>query len=154
MSDRQEDLNGAVLSGRGLGARLMADEAITNRLEKLIGFSIVPGTLNVRLPRSLDRSPAWRYVPAAEISADWEARSGQTGYFLTRVTIANRYRGVAFQAIEHDGPGYPPDQIELFSEVHLRSALGLGDGDPIAVSVWRDWAIAPPGELAPRPRQP
>ena len=77
----------------------------------------------------------WRYVTAAEVSPDWEARTGQSGYHLANVVIAERYRGLAFQADEPAGPGYPPDQIELFSEVHLRDTLGLVDGDRIAVSL-------------------
>lgn len=66
------------------------------------------------------------------ISPDWEARTGQAGYFFVPVLIAERYRGVAFQA---DEPGYPPDQIELISEVHVRSALGVSDGAPISFTV-------------------
>jgi GNAT superfamily N-acetyltransferase len=129
------DLSGIAQPGRGLGAGLMADPAVMERLQELAGFPIVPGTLNVRLPRPLERGPDWRYVAATEISPDWETRTGQTGYFLALVLIAGRYRGLAFQADESGGPGYPSDLIELFSEVHLRSALGLSDGGPIAVSL-------------------
>jgi CTP-dependent riboflavin kinase len=136
----RRDLSGIVQPGRALGVRLMADRAVTQRLEELAGFSIVPGTLNVRLPRPLERSPSWRYVPAAEIRPDWEARTCQVGYFLAAVTVAGRYRGLAFQAVEPGEPGYPPDQIELFCETHLRTELGLGDGDPI--SVWLDDALS------------
>ena len=113
----------------------MADHAVMERLRELAGFAIVPGTLNVRLPRPLDRGSSWRYVAAAEISLDWERRSGQAGYFVAPVVIAWRYRGVAFQADEPGDPGYPSDQVELFSEVHLRGALGLTDGDTVAVRV-------------------
>jgi CTP-dependent riboflavin kinase len=130
----QRDLSGIVQSGRGLGAGLMADAAVTGRLRELAGFSIVPGTLNVRLPGPLERDASWHYVAASEIAPDWEARTGQSGYFLAPVMIS-QYRGLAFQAVEPEAPGYPPDQIELFSEVHLREALDLSDGDPIAVSV-------------------
>jgi CTP-dependent riboflavin kinase len=129
----QDDLSGIVEPGRRLGARLMAEEAVMERLEKLAGFSIVPGTLNVRLPQPLERDPRWRYVAAAEITPDWEARTGQSGYFLAPVLVADRYRGLAFQAVERRGLGYPPDQIELFCEVHLRRKLDLVDGDRIAV---------------------
>jgi CTP-dependent riboflavin kinase len=94
----------------------------------------VPGTINLRLPRPLERD-RWRYVAASEIAPDWEARTGQAGYHLVSVMIAGRYRGLAFQADEPGDPGYPADQIELFSEVHLRCTLGLIDGDPVAVSV-------------------
>jgi CTP-dependent riboflavin kinase len=131
----QRDLSGIVQPGRGLGAVLMADASVMARLRCLAGFPLVPGTLNVRLPGLLERGREWRYVTAAEISPDWEARTGQTGYHLASVVIAERHRGLAFQADEPAGPGYPPDQIELFSEVHLRDTLDLGDGDPIAVSL-------------------
>jgi CTP-dependent riboflavin kinase len=113
----------------------MADPAVMARLRELAGFPIVPGTLNVRLPRPLERTSSWRYVASAEIAPDWEARSGQVGYYLASVTIAGRYRGLAFQAVELECPGYPPDQVELFSEVHLRTTLDLADGDPVVVRV-------------------
>jgi CTP-dependent riboflavin kinase len=129
----QRDLSGIIEPGRGLGAGLMADRAVMEKLGDLIGFSVVRGTLNVRLPRPLERGPGWRYLGADEIACDWEARTGQSGYFLAPVAIAGRYRGLAFQAVEPGERGYPPDQIELFAEVHLRTELGLGDGDPIAV---------------------
>ena len=112
----------------------MAEGAVMNRLEKLAGFAIVPGTL-VRLPHALERGSRWRYVRAAEISPDWEAQSGQAGYFMVAVTIAQRYRGLAFQADEYGDAEYPADQIELVSEVHLRTELGLSDGDGIAFSI-------------------
>src|SRR5262249_20308730 len=53
---------------------------------------------------------------------------------LVPVTVARRYRGLAFQAVEPGEPGYPPDLIELYCEAHLRTELGLSDGDQ--VSVW------------------
>jgi CTP-dependent riboflavin kinase len=111
----------------------MADRAVMEKLHELAGFPVVPGTLNLRLPAPLERGPSWRYVAAAAIAPDWEARTGQAGYFVAPVTVAGRFRGLAFQAVEPAGRGYPPDQIELFCEVHLRMELGLEDGDPIAV---------------------
>jgi CTP-dependent riboflavin kinase len=129
----QHDLSGIVQAGRGLGAGLMADWAAMEKLDELAGFPVVPGTLNVRLPRPLERGSSWRYLAAAEIAPDWEKRTGQSGYFLAPVTVAGSYRGLAFQAVEPGERGYPPDQIELFCEVHLRGELDLSDGDPIAV---------------------
>jgi len=128
-----KDLSGVVQAGRGLGAGLMGDQTVMEGLRELAGFSLVPGTLNVRLPEPLDRD-GWRYVAADEVAPDWEARTGQSGYFLAPVTIAGRFRGLAFQAVEPVGLGYPPDQIELFAEVHLRSALGLSDGDRLEIA--------------------
>ncbi len=111
----------------------MTDLAVMEVLREHAGFPVTPGTLNVRLPRPLERGSTWHYVPAAEIASDWQERTGQSGYFLASVVVAGRYRGLAFQAVESDGAVYPPDQIELFSETHLRSTLGLVDGDPISV---------------------
>jgi CTP-dependent riboflavin kinase len=113
----------------------MADATVMERFRELTQFSMVPGTLNVRLPKPLERGAGWRYVAAASISPDWESRTGQAGYFLAPVVIAGRYRGLAFQADEPAGPGYPADQIELISDVHLRGALDLRDGDPIRVAL-------------------
>ena len=55
----------------------MGDENVMKRLQELAGFPVVPGTLNIRLSRALERDSSWRYVPAVDISPDWEARSGQ-----------------------------------------------------------------------------
>jgi CTP-dependent riboflavin kinase len=126
-------LSGTVEPGSGLGAGRMADRGVMETLQELSGFPVVPGTLNVRLRRPLERGPSWHYMPAAEITPDWEERTGQAGYFLASVTVARRYRGLAFQAVEPGEHGYPPDQIELLCEAHLRRELGLGDGDLIEV---------------------
>jgi hypothetical protein len=93
----QRDLSGIVQSGRGLGASRTAAPAILQRLQDRAGFSIVPSTLNLCLPEAPERGTHWQYVAAAEIGPDWEARTGQAGYFLTRVKIAERYRGLACQ---------------------------------------------------------
>ncbi len=128
----QTDLSGILTPGRGLGAARLADSGLIDRLQQLVGFPMVLGTLNVRPSGPIERSSNWRYLAAAEISSDWESETGQAGYFLAPVRVAERYRCVAFQA---DEPGYPADQIELVCEVHIRSTLGLSDGDPISLSV-------------------
>jgi CTP-dependent riboflavin kinase len=129
------DLRGVVQPGRGLGSGLMADTAVLERLQELAGLPLVPGTLNVRLAQPVERGDEWRYIDSTEIAPDWESRTGQSGYFIVPVTIAGRHRGLAFQAVEPEGLGYPPDQIELFSDVHLRTELGLRDGDPVEVVI-------------------
>jgi CTP-dependent riboflavin kinase len=126
------ELIGIVTPGRGLGADRMARSDVRDQLLQRLGFDTVPGTLNVRLPGPFDPGPTSRYLAAEEISPAWEAETGQAGYFLVPVIVAGRYRGIALQA---DEPGYPPDQVELICEVHLRSALDLNDGDSIVLSV-------------------
>ena len=68
-------------------------------------------------------------MPASAIAPDWQKRTGQAGYFVVVVLIADHYRGIAFQG---DESCYPADQVELVTGVHLRSELALGDGDSIS----------------------
>ena len=129
------DLSGSVVPGRGLGSELMRDPHVTARFEEIAGFRLVPGTLNVRLPGPLVRDERWRFLPSEEVAPDWAERSGQSGYFLADVIVEGAHRALAFQAVEPEGPGYPPDQVELLSETHLRNTLDLADGDLVAVSL-------------------
>jgi len=110
----------------------MSDADLLGRLQQLAGCAIVPGTLNVRLPEPLSRPPTMLYLAASDIDPDFEAETGQAGFFFAPVMIAGHYRGVAMQAVEF---GYPDDQVELLCEVHLRETLGLSDGDEIAFTM-------------------
>src|SRR2546429_3790317 len=108
--NRLAEVRGIVIPGRGLGAPRMSDPDLTARLAELVGFPVLPGTLNVRLPEPFDRSLASLHVAASDITPEWEAETGQAGYFFVPVLVAGRYRCMAFQA---DEPGYPEDQVEL-----------------------------------------
>jgi CTP-dependent riboflavin kinase len=127
-------LTGVVAPGRGLGSAVMTGAELA-RLSELLGFDAVPGTLNVRLPAPTARDDTWRFLASSEIGPGWEAATGQTGYHYLPVLVGGRYRAVAFQAVEPAEPGYPPDQVELICEAHLRRELGLADGDEISVTV-------------------
>ena len=115
----------------GRGAALLDDDRVLDRIEELFGLRVVPGTLNVRLDAPFDRATATSYIASSDVDPSWEARTAQAGYHLVPVLVAGRYRGIAFQA---DEPGYPEDLLEVMCEVHLRSTLGLQDGDPISVT--------------------
>jgi len=66
-----------VQSGRGLGVGVMADPAVLERLAELVGFGVVPGTLNVRLAQPVEGGPEWQYLASADIAPDWEGRTGR-----------------------------------------------------------------------------
>jgi CTP-dependent riboflavin kinase len=125
-------LDGVVAAGRGLAASRMDDPRVADAVRQVIGFAVVPGTLNVRLHEPLDPKRLTRYLRGSDIDEGWEQRTGQTGYFFAPVIIADRWRGIALQA---DEPAYPADQIELICEVQLRETLGLADGDPITLTM-------------------
>lgn len=125
-------MTGTVASGRGLGAPRMAGSDVLARMRDLVGFALVPGTLNLRFPQPFERRLLPAYVSAEEIDPAWESLTGQAGYFIAAARVADRYRGLAFQA---DEPGYPADLLEVLSEVHLRDALGLHDGDRLTLTL-------------------
>ncbi|HJY32935.1 MAG TPA: DUF120 domain-containing protein [Actinomycetota bacterium] len=125
-------LTGIVAPGRGLGAPRMAGPGVLAGMRDLVGFALVPGTLNLRFPRPFERRLLPAYVSAREIDPAWESLTGQAGYFVAAARIADRYRGLAFQA---DEPGYPADLLEVLCEVHLRDALGLHDGDRLTLTL-------------------
>ncbi len=120
---------GVVVAGRGLGVEGMSSPVMRRVIGELTSLDIVPGTLNVRLPRPfnavLARYIRWedlgREVPDPEVP-------GRKGLRYGEVIIAGRYRGFVFQG---DEPDYPSDQVELISDRHLRRALGISDGDVI-----------------------
>ena len=119
---------GRVRPGQGLGAPRMADPDVMELLERTMAFRPVPGTLNVVLDHPFVRAPDTEYVQAGLLSPDWEAATGQAGYWLTPMLAGGRYDAVAVQA---DEPHYPAEQLELLCGVRLRDALGLADGDAV-----------------------
>ncbi len=125
---------GVVEAGRGLGSTVMTGADVA-RLSGLLGFDVVPGTLNVRLAAPVVRDVTWLYLPASEIRPGWEEVTGQTGYHYLPVLVDGHFRAIAFQADEPADPGYPADQVELICEAHLRRELGLADGDEISFAV-------------------
>ena len=110
----------------------MAGSGVLAKMRDLVGFELVPGTLNLCFPRPFERRLLPAYVSAREIDPAWESLTGQAGYFVAAARIADRYRGLAFQA---DEPGYPADLLEVLCEVHLRDALGLHDGDRLTLAL-------------------
>ena len=121
-----------VRQGQGLGAPRMADPHVMALLERTMGFRPVPGTLNVMLPGAFTRGSETEYIPASLLSLDWQAATGQAGYWLTPVLVAGLHQGVAVQA---DEPHYPPGQLEILCGVHLRTAFALSDGDALEILV-------------------
>jgi hypothetical protein len=53
----QGDLSGVVLPGKGLGVGLVADRTVTEKLQELTGFPVVPGTLKRGVARTVRTRP-------------------------------------------------------------------------------------------------
>jgi CTP-dependent riboflavin kinase len=111
----------------------MANPAVVQAAQRLTGLILVPGTLNVRLPQPFDGLLPW-YLTEADLGVPvWRDHApNRTGIRCGEAMIAGRYRGIVFQG---DEPEYPPEQVEIMSDRHLRTTLGLHDGDVLAFSL-------------------
>src|SRR5262245_58535611 len=66
----------------------------------------------------------------------WRDHSpNHTGIRWDEVLIAGQYRGIMFQG---DEPEYPPAQVEILSDHHLRATLRCRDGDMLAFTLLTD----------------
>jgi len=125
-----KDFRGVVVPGRGFGAQRMANPTVLQVVQRLTALNLVPGTLNVRLPQPFDGTLPG-YLTEDELGGNvWRDHAPhRQGVRWGEVIIAGRYQGLVFQG---DEPEYPPDQVELLSDRHLRDTLGLRDGDTLA----------------------
>jgi CTP-dependent riboflavin kinase len=127
---------GIVVPGRGFGAQRMANPAVLQAAQRLTALTLVPGTLNVRLPQPFDGLLPWYFTEEELGEHVWRDHApNRTGIRCGEVLIAERYRGMVFQG---DEPEYPPAQVEILSDHHLRATLGLRDGDMLAFTLLTD----------------
>ena len=98
----------------------------------LTGFDLVPGTLNVELQEPW-RSPA----DALELPAD-PAR-GTVRVLVTPCRVGDLDAFVLRTEANEEGRGdHPTTLVEVAAAVHLRSALGLEDGDEVTLVIPRE----------------
>jgi CTP-dependent riboflavin kinase len=122
--------------GRGFGAQRMTNPAVLQAAQRLTALPLVPGTLNVRLPQPFDGLLQWYFTKEELGGHVWRDHApNRTGIRCGEVLIAERYRGIVFQG---DEPEYPPAQVEILSDHHLRATLGLRDGDMLAFTLLTD----------------
>jgi CTP-dependent riboflavin kinase len=125
-----------VVPGRGFGAQRMTNPAVLQAAQRLTALPLVPGTLNVRLPQPFDGLLQWYFTKEELGGHVWRDHApNRTGIRCGEVLIAERYRGIVFQG---DEPEYPPAQVEILSDHHLRATLGLRDGDMLAFTLLTD----------------
>ncbi len=124
------------MKGRGYAAPLMSTSQLQETIYRTLGADIVPGTLNVRLPKRFNGTLD-RYVSVEELGFQQGAMPGvpgRRGLRYAEVLIGGRFPGFVFQG---DEPDYPPNQVELVSTHNLRQALNLLDGDSVGFSLAR-----------------
>ena len=127
------NFRGVVVPGRGFGAQRMAKPSILQAAKRWTDLNLVPGTLNVRLPRPFDGTLPGYLTEHDLGGVVWRDHApNRKGIRFGEVIIAGKYRGIVFQG---DEPEYPPEQVEILSDHHLRATLGLQDGDMLAFTL-------------------
>ncbi len=122
-------LTGTVVSGLGQSASFLCIPWVSGQITSRLNFSPYPGTLNIDVHDSgtqevLKRLGKERIVPAEE---------GYCEALLFRGTVAGRYPcGVILPLV----PGYPESILEIVAPVHLKRALGVGDGESIEFEIY------------------
>lgn len=119
---------GIVVSGYGLASLLMTTDSYREKMKKWAGdSSICPGTLNLKLSRPLSPSRA-EYV---EEDDPLLLSLGRKGIWVLPIRLGEE----SCWALWGDEPGYPENMIEIVASRHLRSSLGLSDGDTVGLAL-------------------
>jgi CTP-dependent riboflavin kinase len=121
-------LKGRVASGQGEGAMFTRIDWARAAFVAQLGIDPFPGTLNL----TPDDAAAWagvRATPGIRIRAPDPKFCDAHAW---PVRLAGRIEGAI---VVPEVPGYPNDKIEIVAAVGLRAALGLADGDVLALEV-------------------
>ena len=129
-------LNGVIFSDLGQASSFMALDWVQKALEKSLGFSPFPATLNLR-PRAREDAQVWE---AVQNESGGVLLSPVNGGFcsarLYRVHIhplADSSDKVNGAVLLPDVRDYPKDKIEIIAPMRLKEAFGVEDGDQLTL---------------------
>ena len=121
-------LKGEIFSGRGEGAKFIELAWVKKQMEEKLGFTLFPGTLNVKLTadsvkmgKLLKKRAGFEILPAS-------------GYCRGRLFKA-KLNGVECAVIVPEVVGYPENIVEVVAPVNLREKLCLLNGSLVEVEV-------------------
>jgi len=124
-------LSGIVAPGVGQGAYFMSLAWVREAIRGSLGFDPYPGTLNVRLanPEMLQR---WRDVSKRRVLILAPPAPETCGGQLVPITLPS---DIGAAVIVPDVTRYGDDVLEVIAAIHLRSRLGLVDGDVLELTM-------------------
>ncbi|MEZ0319598.1 MAG: DUF120 domain-containing protein [Pyrobaculum sp.] len=126
-------LIGYVVSGLGEGAFYMSLEGYKKAIEKALGFTPYPGTLNVKLdPQFLAYRRYLDGLPGIQIPGFSNGVRTYGGVKAFRAVVG----GIEGAVVMPERTHHSVDIIEVIAPVRLRDVLGLKDGDRLEVEVF------------------
>jgi len=121
-------LKGEIFSGRGEGAKFIELAWVKKQMEEKLGFTLFPGTLNVKLTtdsvktgKLLKKRAGFEILPAS-------------GYCRGRFFKA-KLNDIEGAVLIPEVAGYPENIVEVVASANLRETLHLSDGSPVEVEV-------------------
>lgn len=109
----------------------MREDGITHKLlNDITGADLVHGSANIVLDHEIEFP---LYAGRVE-RRDFTKEFGDTIYITS--ALLNGIDGWAIRHLlvdRYDGPGNRRRVVEFVSDVHVRSALGIGDGDEVVI---------------------
>jgi CTP-dependent riboflavin kinase len=122
-----------VRAGRGKATGVMATPEAVGLMQQLTGLPVVPGTLNIRMEQPFERDEL-AYFRLADVGVELDLAGmgiefeGEQGFHYGRVLVEGQYPAALLLFT------WNPDTTngELVSPHHLRTVLGLEDGDGFA----------------------
>lgn len=129
-------LNGVIFSDLGQASSFMALDWVQKALEKSLGFSPFPATLNLR-PRAREDAQVWEAVQNESGGVPLPPVNG--GFCSARLYRVHIHRpaGSSDQVngavLLPDVRDYPKDKIEIIAPMRLKEAFGVEDGDQLTL---------------------
>jgi CTP-dependent riboflavin kinase len=129
-------LNGVIFSDLGQASSFMALDWVQKALQKSLGFSPFPATLNLR-PRAREDAQVWEAVQNESGGVPLQPVNG--GFCSARLYRVHIHRpaGSSDQVngavLLPDVRDYPKDKIEIIAPMRLKEAFGVEDGDQLTL---------------------
>jgi riboflavin kinase, archaea type len=120
-------LEGIVTSGVGEGAFFLSLPWVRRAIGQAVGFDPYPGTLNIRLG-SAEIVARWREIRTSSALLLQPPSREQCGGRLVPIVVAP---DVPAAVVIPDVTRYGDDVLEVVAAVHLRTRLGLRDGERV-----------------------
>ena len=132
-----ELFSGTVKTGIGGAVDEMSNPDELNVWKTLTGLRVIPGTLNLHLTKPFNLS-LLKYISFSEVGWNFDPTTqgfdfrADVGMYYHRINIFNKFPGVLVFWT------WVPElsiHAELVSSVHLRTEIGLKDGDKVEFSL-------------------
>jgi len=128
-------MTGVIFSDLGLASSFMTLDWVRQELERSLGFSPFPATLNLRPYASADQE-TWRHIQrsstgmalAPESDGFCSARLYPIEIWSGQDSASDKIPGAILLPEVKD---YPSDKIEIVAPVRLKDHLGVRDGDSL-----------------------